>query len=74
MVLAAVFVLAAALAAAAGDSGTASRLAGGVFVGRIITAADVTTNEAQSQVNPPTANFQAILTALSAGRYVLNLV
>jgi hypothetical protein len=52
----------------------AVEMLGGVFVGRIITAADVAANEAQSQVNPPTANFQAILTPLSAGRYVLNLV
>ena len=42
----------------------------GVLVFRTITAADVTAGEAETQMNPVVAHFQALLAAVRAGRDV----
>lgn len=49
-------------------------MAGGVLVLGVITAADVSTNQANAQVYPLVADFETILTALCAGRHLTNLV
>lgn len=44
----------------------------GVFVFRTIAAADVAAGEAQAQVDPVVADFQAILAAVGAGGDVVD--
>src|SRR5207302_3922358 len=47
---------------------------GGVLVLGRVAAADVTATEAQPQVHPRIADLEAVLTAISAGRHVADLV
>jgi len=46
----------------------------GVLIGRIVTASDVTADQANAQMDPGTAYFQAIFTTLGAWCDVVNLV
>ena len=46
----------------------------GVLVGRVVAAAHVTAAQAQSQVDPPAADPEAVLAAVGGGRDVLDLV
>ena len=48
------------------------KMLGGVFVFRIIAAADVPTDQAQPQMDPRIAHLQAFLAALAAGMDVTN--
>lgn len=45
-----------------------------VLVLRRITAADVAARPAQTQVKPRVADLQAVFTAITAGRHILNLI
>lgn len=46
----------------------------GVFVGRGVAAANVTAGHAKAQMQPGGANAKAILTAVGAGNYIVNLI
>src|SRR5215207_2442316 len=58
------------------DDGVASgtEVAGGVTVGGVVAAADVTAGHAHAQVHPLAADAQAVLAALAARRHVGDLV
>ena len=47
---------------------------GGVFVRGVIAAAYVTADQADAQMYPAAAHFQALFTAFCAGHDVLNLI
>jgi hypothetical protein len=53
---------------------TASKLINAASVKGLVPAAHVAAGEAQSQVDPPPADFQAVFAALGAGRHLLNLI
>jgi hypothetical protein len=49
------------------------KMLGRVPVGRAIAAAYMATNQANTEMDPPAADFQAIFTALGAGGNLLDL-
>jgi hypothetical protein len=50
------------------------KMLGGVLIGRRVAAAYVAAVQAEAQVNPATADFEAFLTAVRLGLYVFNRV
>jgi hypothetical protein len=50
------------------------KMLGSVFIGRLIAAAHMATDTADTQMNPPTARLQAFFAAIGAWFDFLNLV
>jgi hypothetical protein len=47
---------------------------GGVFILRVVAAADMSTDQKHAQVNPSVTHFQTFFAAVNVRGYVLNLI